>query len=70
MDPVILKGRQVRREDGAAARRERAVSEGRQPHVRALEENGVVRAIEVRCACGDVVTVELETSAPARGAQE
>lgn len=65
MDPVILKGRRVRRDEGAAARRERAVQEGRQPEVRTLVEDGVVRALEVRCACGEIVTIKLEGADPA-----
>jgi len=64
MDPVILKGRQVRRDEGAAARRERAVHEGRQPEVRTLVEDGALRALEVRCACGEIVTIKLEGEAP------
>ena len=70
MEPVILKGNRVRREEGPTGRRQRAAAEGRQPHVRALEQDGIVRAIEVRCSCGDIVTIELETQAPPQGAAE
>lgn len=69
MDRVILKGRHVRREEGPIARRERAAGEGRPTEIRALEENGVVRTLEVRCSCGDVITIDLDTRAP-QGAQE
>lgn len=64
MDPVILKGRNVRRDAGAAALRERAIQEGRQPEVRTLVEDGVLRALEVRCSCGEIVTIKLEGEAP------
>lgn len=70
MEPVILKGQRVTREEGPAVRRSRAIARGEHSEVRALSQDGVLRAIEVRCTCGDVITIELDGSgngpAPAR----
>lgn len=59
MDPVILKGSNVRRDHSAAARRIAATAAGTEPTVRCIQIDGRVAAIEVRCACGDTTTVEL-----------
>ena len=58
-------GRPARREPWG--RRTRAVQEGGRAEVRAVSENGVVRAIEVVCACGDRMTIQLDV-APEEGA--
>lgn len=59
MDKVILKSRQVSREESPVVRRAQAMAGGAEASVRTVEENGVVRAIEVVCTCGDRVTIEL-----------
>lgn len=70
MDKVILKSRQVRREDGPALKRAHLMEHGARAEVRTISEGGIVRAIEVVCACGDVITVDLDVSQPqARGEQ-
>jgi len=67
MERVILKSRDVRHEESPGGRRPRAVHEGSQAEVRAISEDGVVRAIEVVCACGDRMTIQLDV-APEEGA--
>ena len=67
MERVILKSRDVRHEESPSGRRVRATHEDGRAEVRAISENGVVRAIEVVCACGDRMTIELEV-APEEGA--
>lgn len=67
MEKVILKSRDVRREESPTGRRVRAIQEGGKAEVRAVSENGVVRAIEVVCACGDRMTIQLDV-APQEGA--
>lgn len=62
MEPVILKGKRVTREVGPAMQRKQAIARGEQSEVRALSQDGVLRAIEVRCSCGDVITIELQGS--------
>lgn len=66
MSRVILKSQQVRKQESAEVRRAAAIARGAQPEVRLLEVGGVVRGLEVRCACGELVTVELEV--PRNGA--
>ncbi|MGD2016699.1 MAG: hypothetical protein PVJ89_01170 [Planctomycetota bacterium] len=60
MSRVILKSQQVQQQDTAEIRRAAAIARGAQPEVRLLEVGGVVRGLEVRCACGELVTVELQ----------
>lgn len=67
MEKVILKSRQVRHEESPVSRRVHALDHGGHAEIRALKENGVVRAIEVICACGDHITIDLEV-APTAGA--
>ncbi|MEE2939464.1 MAG: hypothetical protein VX460_03665 [Planctomycetota bacterium] len=67
MERVILKSRDVRHEESPGGRRVRATQEGGQAGVRAISEDGVVRAIEVVCACGDRMTIQLDV-APEEGA--
>ena len=67
MERVILKSRDVRHEESPGGRRTRAGQEGGRAEVRAVSENGVVRAIEVVCACGDRMTIQLDV-APEEGA--
>jgi hypothetical protein len=61
MEPVILKGRQVKREEAPSRRFAAAVASGdkQPPSVRTLVVDGVVRALEVTCSCGEVTTIEL-----------
>lgn len=61
MEPVILKGRSVRREDAPARRLANAIATGdkQPPKVRTLVVDGVVQSIEVTCACGDTTTIDL-----------
>ncbi|QDV05035.1 hypothetical protein Poly30_05300 [Planctomycetes bacterium Poly30] len=63
MDPVILKGRQVKREEAPARKLAAAVASGEKqpPTVRTLVVDGVVRALEVTCSCGEVTTIELKS---------
>ncbi len=63
MEPVILKGRKVRREEAPARRLATQVASGERkaPSVRTLVVDGVVRALEVTCSCGEVTTVDLVT---------
>ena len=67
MEPVILKGRQVRREQAKPQRIAQAVAMGDAcvPTVRSLMDDGVVRAIEVTCSCGEKTTVDLVHGAAA-----
>ena len=67
MDGVILKGNQVRREQSSHARHAAAVARGTHPEVRLIELDGAVRALEVRCSCGDTITVELEVPTGTEG---
>lgn len=70
MERVILKGRQVRREATPARRLAAQVASGdrKAPTVRTLVVDGVVRALEVTCSCGEVTTVDLVTSPNPGGA--
>lgn len=68
MDKVILKSRQVTREESPVVRRAQAIVGGAEAEVRTVEEHGVVRAIEVVCTCGDRVIVELTQKSSASGA--
>ncbi len=69
MEPVILKRNRVTTQD----RRRPLNADGTpaQAQVRTLVHDGVVRAIEVVCCCGETVTVELQlpesTQAQANG---
>lgn len=63
MDRVILKGNRVRHEESSHVRHAAAVARGDAPEVRLVELDGVVRALEVRCSCGDTITVELDVPA-------
>lgn len=67
MERVILKSRDVRHEESSCGRRARATQESGRAEVRAISEDGVVRAIEVVCACGDRMTIQLDV-APEEGA--
>ncbi len=60
MSRVILKSQHVQNQDSAETRRAAAIARGAQPEVRVLEVDGVVRGLEVRCSCGELVTVELQ----------
>lgn len=60
MSRVILKSQHVQSQDSAETRRAAAIARGAQPEVRVLEVDGVVRGLEVRCSCGELVTVELQ----------
>ncbi|MEM9382769.1 MAG: hypothetical protein AAGB93_22640 [Planctomycetota bacterium] len=62
MSRVILKGDRVRHEESRTARHATAVSCGNEPSVQLVEMDGVVRAIEVRCACGETVTIEVDVA--------
>ena len=42
----------------------------KQASVELLQEQGVVRAIQVRCSCGETTTVELEYTADSEVAPE
>lgn len=66
MEKVILKKHAVRREESPMGRRAKSLEEGGRAEIRAVEENGVVRAIEVVCTCGDRITIELELPGEAR----
>lgn len=68
MDGVILKGNLVRREQSSHARHAAAVAKGAHPEVRLIQLDGAVRALEVRCSCGDTITVELEVPTEPEGA--
>ena len=74
MEPVILKGRGIRREEAPSRRLAAEIATGKKspPKVRTLVVDGVVRSIEVTCACGETTTVELvaQSSTPAPGAAE
>lgn len=63
MEPVILKGRQVKREAAPSRRLAAAVASGEKqpPSVRTLVVDGVVKALEVTCSCGEVTTIELKS---------
>jgi hypothetical protein len=58
MQPIIIKNRNVRIERTAA----KCDSE---KSVQLLEDRGAVRAIEIRCACGDTTIIELDYDSPA-----
>ena len=60
MSRVILKSQHVQSQDSAETRRAAAIARGAQPEVRVLEVDGVVCGLEVRCSCGELVTVELQ----------
>jgi len=65
MSRVILKSDRVQNQDPSETRRAAAIARGAQPEVRVLEVDGVVRGLEVRCSCGELVTVELQVPSPA-----
>lgn len=62
MDKVILKSRDVRRESSPALERVHLLQQGAKAEVRTVSEGGVLRAIEVVCTCGDVITVDLDVA--------
>ena len=71
MQPLVIKRHNVRIERGreamAATAEETPVEEEHaEKAVRLLEENGVVSALEVRCACGQVTVIELEYPGPSQ----
>ncbi len=59
MQPVIIKHRNVRLEQKQVECHSRKT-------VELLEDQGVVRAIQLRCSCGEITVLELEygTSQP------
>jgi hypothetical protein len=61
MEPVILKGRSVRREAAPSRRLAAAIATGdkQPPKVRTLVVDGVVRSVEVTCSCGETTTIDL-----------
>lgn len=65
MSTVILKSDRVQNQNTAETRRAAAIARGAQPEVRVLEVDGVVHGLEVRCSCGELVTVELQVPPPA-----
>ena len=67
MERVILKSRQVRHEESSGGRRVGATQESGRAEVRTISEDGVVRAIEVVCVCGDRMTIQLDVT-PEEGA--
>ena len=70
MEPVILKSRHVRQDETTRARRARAGETCAEPEVRTLIDHGVVRAIEIVCACGETTTVQLDSDASAARSQD
>ena len=62
MEPVILKGRRVTRTESSSRRPTQSDAHEGASEVRSLTQGGVLKAIEVRCSCGDVVTIELDGS--------
>ena len=60
MDPVILKRHTIRSEESAAPQ----LASGKKvaPKVRTLVVDGIVRSVEVTCACGETTTIELVVS--------
>ncbi len=61
MEPVILKGRTVRREEAPSRRLAAAIATGDKepPKIRTLVVDGVVRSVEVTCSCGETTTIDL-----------
>ena len=72
MEPVILKGRSIRREEAPSRRLAAAIATGdkQPPKVRTLVVDGVVRSVEVTCSCGETTTIDLISSEPGQPAQE
>ena len=72
MQPVILKGRTVRREEAPSRRLAAAIATGdkQPPKVRTLVVDGVVRSIEVTCSCGETTTIDLVASNQESEAQQ
>jgi len=58
MQPIIIKNRNVRIERTAAKCET-------QKSIQLLEDRGAVRAIEIRCTCGETTVIELEYTATA-----
>jgi hypothetical protein len=56
MDPVIIKRDRIRMETPREPCAKKA---------RLLEENGAVRAVELRCSCGEVTVIRLDQEIPA-----
>ena len=59
----IIKRNAVRLEERPARRESSAAACAPAQGARLLRTDGVVRAIEVTCSCGDVTVIELEYSA-------
>jgi hypothetical protein len=60
----------IRPASGAGAAPGQACTAAPHTSARLLRANGVVRAIEVTCACGEVTVLELEVEATREGAKE
>ena len=58
MQSIIIKNKHVRIE-------RTAVKCSAEKSVQLLEDRGAVRAIEIRCSCGDTTVIELEYNTPA-----
>ncbi len=58
MEPHIIKHQRVRLGQGLGESDARPRAPGKK-HVRAIEHDGVVRAIEITCSCGETTRVEL-----------
>jgi hypothetical protein len=65
MEPHIIKHQRVRLGQGLDVPVARPRATGKK-HVRAIEHEGVVRAIEITCSCGETTRVELVLE-PAKG---
>ncbi|MEM6674500.1 MAG: hypothetical protein AAF726_16760 [Planctomycetota bacterium] len=69
MNRVILKSSGLKHEPNAEPRYAGATGEERRPDVRIVEVDGVVRAIEIVCSCGERTTVEIEVARSEQGGQ-
>jgi hypothetical protein len=69
MEPHIIKSQRVRLGQGLESTDARPRAAGKK-HVRTIEHDGAVRAIELTCSCGEISRVELviETSPKAEQA--
>jgi hypothetical protein len=67
MEPHIIKHQRVRLGAEDAETRPRAAA-GKK-HVRTIEHDGAVRAIEITCACGEITRVELVSESNAKADQ-
>lgn len=66
MEPHIIKHQRVRLGAEDAETRPRAAGK---KHVRTIEHDGAVRAIEVTCSCGEITRVELVSESNANAGQ-